>query len=158
MQKYSLMLYCAAAITLLGFSLALTSCGSTPLTETPPEMVGTWQGEATIIVAWVDQERLPVTLTIHANGTVEGLAGDTTLIEGRLRKNLLGSPYIIRADLAGPIIAAEEVQRDGVSMPLDFDGEKFVGGLATTGTKAGGKESMILTASDLVLTRVQGDQ
>ncbi len=137
--------------------LLLASCGSTPLTEAPAEMVGTWQGEATIIVAWVDQDLLPVTITIHENGAVEGQAGDATLVGGSLRKNPLGAPYLVIADLDGPIVAAEEIQRAGVRMPLEFEGEKFTGGLATTGTKAGGKETMILTASDLVLIRTEAD-
>lgn len=160
MQKHKrymhdVMAISTAVLTLLTLCLALTGCGSTPLTDVPPEMVGTWQGEATIIVAWVEQAALPVTVTIHPDGSVEGEAGDATLVEGSLRKNMLGSPYIIMADLDGPIVAAEGVQRDGVKLPLDFEEGQFVGGLATTGTETGGKETMILTASNLVLARVE---
>jgi hypothetical protein len=151
MHKRTQMTGRIVALWLAALCLLLASCGSTPLTDVPPEMVGAWQGEATIIVAWVEQATLPVTITIRDDGTVEGQAGDATLIDGSLSKNPLGAAYIIIADLEGPIVAAEGIDRAGVKMPLDFDGEQFVGGLATTGTQAGDKETMILTASDLVL-------
>jgi hypothetical protein len=141
----------AAAIGLMG-------CTPTIVADVPAEMVGEWHGQATIIVAWVEQETLPVTLTIHRDGTVEGHAGDATLTKGSIRKNLLGAKqYIIMADLEGAIVMAEDIVRDGVKMPVDFDGERLVGGVASTGSKTGGKETMILTASGLVLTRVETD-
>lgn len=87
--------YIVAAIALTTLGLALAGCASTPLTDVPPAMVGTWQGDATIIVAWVDQETLPVTITIAENGVVEGTAGDATLVAGHLRKNPLGAAYLI---------------------------------------------------------------
>ncbi|MEZ4862789.1 MAG: hypothetical protein R3C14_15845 [Caldilineaceae bacterium] len=155
MQKHVRFIYSVVALSIVALYLALASCGATPLTEVPPAMVGTWQGEATIIVAWVDQETLPVRVTIHPDSRVEGQAGDATLVDGSLRKNPLGSPYIIMADLDGPIVATEGIERVGVKMPLDFEEGQFVGGVATTGTEMGGKETMILTASDLVLTRIE---
>lgn len=138
---------------IMAMAMWLVSCIPAPLTEVPPDMVGDWQGEAKIIVAWVEQEMLPVALTIHEDGTVEGHVGDATLVSGSIRSNSVGSEYIIVADLDGAIVSTEDVHRDGVKIPMDFDGERFAGGVASTGTKAGGKETMILTASDLVLHR-----
>ena len=140
---------------IMAMAVWLVSCTPAPLTEVPPDMVGDWQGEAKIIVVWVDQEMLPVALTIHEDGTVDGSVGDATLVEGSIRSNPVGSEYIVVADLEGAIVAAEDVTRDGVKIPVDFDGERFVGGVASTGTKAGGKETMVLTASDLVLLQTK---
>lgn len=98
----------------------------------------------------VAQEVLPVTVTIYANGTVEGTAGDATLIQGHLRKNPLGAAYLVMANLDGPIVAAEGIVRDDVKLPLDVEEGQFVGGFATTGTEAGAKKTTILTASNLV--------
>jgi hypothetical protein len=141
----------------MALALWLASCTPTILADVPPEIVGEWQGQATIIVAWVDQEKLSVNLTIHEDGTVQGSVGDAILTDGSIRNNPAGREYIIVADLDGPIVAAEEIHRDGVNMPLDFDGERFDGGIASTGTQAGGKETMILSAARLVLTPVDAD-
>ena len=93
----------------MALALWLVGCTPTILVDVPLEMVGKWQGQATVIVAWVDQETLSVALTIHEDGTVEGRVGDATLTGGSICNNPVGSEYIIMANLDGPIVAAEDV-------------------------------------------------
>ena len=127
---------------------------------TPP-MVGHWEGSARIIVIWCKQEQLPVVLDIQADGTVTGTVGDAQLSGGRLLRNRgwlgrklhLATDYIVRGDLNGPGVAAESITRSGVSMPLHFTDGTFTGSVHTSGSKFGGREAMILSASGLKLTR-----
>jgi hypothetical protein len=129
-----------------------------------PAMTGQWQGNARIIVTWCRQTNLPVTLDIRAGGTVAGKVGDATLVNGRLERNRgwlgrklnLKTDYIVRGDLRGPIVAAEQISRSAVSMPLNFTSAGFVGGIHSSGSKTGGKARMILSASSLKLTRTNG--
>ena len=65
----------------------------------------------------------------------------------------LGSDYVIEATLAGPILRAENVQRESVNILVDWKDGTFTGSITTSGTYDGGKETMKLTASDLVLRR-----
>jgi hypothetical protein len=51
------------------------------------------------------------------------------------------------------VIKKEGITRDGVMMPVNFTNNTFTGGLHTTGSKVGGKDRMILSASDLVLKK-----
>ena len=126
-----------------------------------PAMVGHWSGNARIIVTWCQQTNLPVTLEIRADGTVTGKVGDAILANGQLKKNRgwLGgklnvkTDYIIRGKLRGPIVATENISRSAVSMPLNFTGAAFVGGVHSAGSMTGGKERMILSASSLTLMR-----
>lgn len=60
---------------------------------------------------------------------------------------------IIVGDLTGSIVAAEDITRSGVKMPLNFIGGSFVGALRTSGCKFGGKDRMILSAASLTLRR-----
>jgi hypothetical protein len=152
----------------LAFVLLVAICvlqltrGSAPAAGTvvTPAMVGTWQGDARIVVAWCRQPTLPIAVEIAADGTVTGKVGDATLAHGRLaanrgalgRKLNLATDYIITGELTGPIVAAENITRKSVSIPLDFTGTTFTGGLHTSGSKFGGKAKMILSAGFLTLT------
>ncbi len=123
-------------------------------------MVGHWEGSARIIVVWCKQQQLPVAIDIHSDGSVTGKVGDATLAHGRFTRNRgwlgrklnFATDYIIRGDLTGPIVAAEGITRASVSVPLDFTGGSFVGGIGTSGSWfGGGKDFMALSATSLIL-------
>jgi hypothetical protein len=126
-----------------------------------PEMQGRWAGQARITVSWCQQTNLPVALDIHADGTVAGKVGDARLRSGWIEPNrgLLNhafaarSDYIIHGLLKGPIVAAENITRPRVSIPLNVKNGVFVGSVETSGTLVGGKTNMILSAASLELTR-----
>lgn len=125
-----------------------------------PPMVGVWQGEAAVIVHWLRQRTLPVTLTILPNDSVSGKIGDATLT-GWFTTRDPGSrtglrwktDYIIIASLAGPLVAAEGIWRPSVQIPLNWNGEEFTGGLVTAGWRVGSVERRTVEAN-LVLHRV----
>ena len=124
-------------------------------------MVGVWQGEGTVVVPWVRQRKIPVTLAIMANDSVAGTVGDATLLGGWFTNRDPGSrggfrwntDYIIIAGLEGPIVRAEGIWRPTVSIPLNWTGAEFVGGFATSGWRVGSMEHRTVEAS-LVLRRV----
>jgi hypothetical protein len=118
-------------------------------------LAGHWTGNATIIVNWVKQRQLPVVLEIAADGSVTGAVGDAKLVNGRvIRNHGLGSRYRVHGDLEGALIAAEDVTRKGVDIPFHVTAERTIrGGVHSSGSEFGGKESMKLSAGDLVLRR-----
>ncbi len=131
---------------------------------TPPaEYIGHWKGQAKIIVSWTQQKNLPIDIEIHFDGTVEGEIGDAQLVNGKLVKKSLvytkvfqhETPYRIVGDLQGDIIKIENIQRDSVHISIRVEDGKIDGGLGTSGTKTGNKETMILSATDVSLIRVQ---
>ena len=143
------------------FALTIFASFAGAQVATPP-MVGHWKGEAAIYVAWTKAKTLVVDLRIAASDSVTGTIGDARLVGGRLDANRgwLGrslnvkTDYRIQGKLDGPIIAAENITRASVSLPLNFKDGVFTGGLATSGSQFGGAQSMILTAGKLVLYRV----
>ena len=122
-------------------------------------MVGHWESKAHIIVNWCKQKELSVSISIRSDDTVSGRVGDAELKNGKilhgrgwvLRVLNWGSEYIIKADLHNPIVASENISRKNISMPLDFDGASFTGGMHTSGSKFGGREKMKLSAMGLRL-------
>ena len=52
-----------------------------------PTMTGHWEGNARIIVSWCRQTNLPVSVDIHADGSVTGKVGDAKLTGGRFQPN-----------------------------------------------------------------------
>jgi hypothetical protein len=127
----------------------------------PPALTGYWDGDARIIVSWCRQPNLHVAVDIHRDGSVTGKVGDATIVKGRLEQNRgwigrklsLATDHIIKAELSGPVVAAESVTRERVSIPLDLVGDALVGGVHTSGAKFGGKNKMILSAASLKLKR-----
>jgi hypothetical protein len=138
----------------------LSSCASQSVLT--PAQVGYWEGNARIIMTWCHQTNLLVKLDIKPDGSVTGSVGDARLTEGRFlnnrgwlgRKLNIETDYIIKGHLDGPIVAAEAITRARVLMPLNFDGGLIKGGVATSGTWFGGKDSMVLTAGSLKLTHI----
>ena len=119
-----------------------------------PSMPGIWTGEGEIIVAWCEQKKLPVSLEIAPDRSVTGKIGDAKLVDGKLKRNRgaigrklnIKTDYIITGRLRGAIVETEGITRAGVSLPLNFDGKRFSGGLHTSGRKFGGESRMKLSA------------
>ena len=119
-----------------------------------PAMCGRWKGDADIFVNWTKARKLPVEIVIAADDRVTGKIGDATILNGRFRPNRgwLGralhvkTDWIIDGRLGGPIIASENVVREELMMPLNWKGSSFEGGIATSGSKIGDRDSMTFTA------------
>jgi len=125
---------------------------------------GHWEGSAQIAANWCKQRQLAVAIDIHPDGSVTGKIGDATLANARFSSNRgwlgralnLFSDYIVRGDLNGPIVAADRITRAGVTIPLDVDGDSFVGAVHSSGSKATAAiEDRRLTALSLKLVRKQ---
>ena len=143
---------------------ALLFSGLSSLAADPaaaPAVAGHWEGDARIIVSWCRQKNLHVTMDIQKDGSVTGKVGDAMLVKGRFEANRgwmgrkldLATDHIVRGSLQGPVVAAEGITRESVSIPLNLVGGALVGGMHTSGSKFGGKEKMILSASPLTLKR-----
>ena len=128
-----------------------------------PTMTGHWVGNARIIVSWCHQTNLVVAVDIKSDGTVTGKIGDAILVEGCFEKNRgwlgrklnLATDYIIKGKLDGSVVAVEGITRERISIPLNFNDSAFTGGIHTSGSKFGGKEKMILSATALTLVRAK---
>ena len=115
-----------------------------------------------MVVQWVQQKQLPVRLDIAADGTVSGNVGDATLVDAKLRSGRgsierslgWGRDYRIHGTLQGNLIDAEQIHRDAVDIVFDQqDQTTLTGGLTSSGSEIGAKESMKLTAGGMVLRR-----
>lgn len=145
-------------IVAIAFALTGASAGAQ---RPDSSMVGPWSGSARITVDWTQQKTLGVRVAIHADGSITGMVGDAALVHARMRANRtvleratgVGSDYVVEAGLGGPILRTDKIQRASVRIPLDWDGSAFTGSIATNGTYDGGRETMKLTATDLVLKR-----
>jgi hypothetical protein len=168
-------------VVLLVTSLFLAGCSTASHTTTQPATVsdtssateakesqpfdnlaGQWTGNAKVVVVWANQKQLPVKLDIAGDGAVSGTVGDATLMNARMRSGRgqferslgWGREYRIHGQLSGDMIQAEQIHRDAVDIVLDPSDGALVGGLNSSGSKFGGKESMILSAGDLRLQRI----
>lgn len=127
----------------------------------PAEMVGAWSGDAQIFVNWTTQRTLPVRLTIARDGTVTGTIGDAALRNARFESNRnaferamhVKTDWIVKGELDGNVIKAEGIRRDSVMVPLNWIDGHFEGGVNTSGSHVGGKDSMWLAAGRLRLER-----
>jgi hypothetical protein len=127
----------------------------------PPAMVGPWRGQARIIVAWCQQTNLAVEIQIAPNGEVTGKVGDAALQDGQFKRNRgslgrklkMKTDYIVTGKLKGSIVAAENITRRSVNIPLNFSNGAFTGGIHTSGTLFGADKSMIFSAAALTLNR-----
>ena len=139
--------------------LILVSSCSSGSDRIPAELTGSWIGDGRVIVNWCDAERIDIALEIDQDGSVNGRVGDARLINGQLGPNRGGvgrtlnvkTDWIVTADLEGQLIDAEDIQREGVKLPLNLVEGELRGGLHSTGSHLGGKDTMVFTAADVVL-------
>jgi len=94
------------------------------------------------------------------SGTVgDAQLQDATLAAGRgpVQRSLGWSrDYRVHGKLTGDVIGAEQIHRDSVDIVFDRaadDADAVVGGFNTSGTQFGGKDSMILAAGNMRLSR-----
>jgi len=136
---------------------------ATALSGQVPEraMVGTWNGDAQIVVNWTHQPSIHVRLVVLGDGSVSGRVGDADLTNGRITTNRgpigrslrIKTDYIVSGQLVGLLIAAEHIQRDAVKLPLNWDGSAFTGSVHSSGSMFGGADRMVFTAFHLRLVR-----
>lgn len=130
----------------------------------PKNLVGRWEGYARIYVNWTKRRRLSVSMAIAADGTVTGSVEDAKLVSARIHSDRdateralnLACDFIVIGKLEGPVIAAEGIRRDGVFIPFNLVNGRLVGGVDTTRSWFGGKDSMDLAAGHMVLKPVGG--
>jgi hypothetical protein len=141
--------------------LAILFVGVAAAVSRPPlELVGEWQGDGRVLVTWCKQDRLSIRLFLGADGKVSGSVGDALIAAGSVRKNnrllnWLGNPeYVIDATLDGELVAAEGIRRKTIKLLVDLHDHQLQGGFHTDGDKTGGKESMIMSGTDVRLSRV----
>ena len=141
--------------------LMLIAASETRAQIATPPMLGVWQGEGVVVVPWVRQRTIPVTLTILANDSVSGTIGDAKLVSGwfttRDPQSRVGlrwnTDYIIIGHLDGPIVRDEGIWRPSVQIPLNWNGREFAGGFSTSGWRVGSVDHRTVDAN-LVLRRV----
>ena len=161
------------AFVIPSFVLAAWNTPSVAPTDPPlAALAGTWQGTADVGVNWTSQRTLAVELTIDSKQrvrgrvsddelSVRGRVGDAELTHATLRENAglvmrkiaRRSELIVEGYLKGPVIAAEEVQRGGVTISLDQRDGQLVGSLHTTGSNASGPLQAAVTAGPFLLRR-----
>jgi predicted DNA-binding protein (UPF0251 family) len=146
-----------------------------PAPQSAVQLIGQWTGSAHIIVNWTQARTLAVQLNIQADGRVSGKVGDASLKGGVLGTThpfglVFGVPesshgqppnslaaedhFQVTAALDGPLIAAEQVSRDGVIIVFDLKQDQTLqGGLTSTGSEFGGKYFMRLATRQMVLRR-----
>ena len=141
-----------------------TPAAASPLS--PAAMAGFWSGEARIVVSWATEKTLRVTLSIAPDGRVTGTIGAAVLRNGSFESNRtaigralrIKTDWIVRGTLDGDVIKAEGIRRESVMIPLNWVDDHFEGGVNTSGSHFGGKETMWLAARDLRLDRVKAGQ
>lgn len=137
------------------------AAGARADTGSTAALAGTWSGSARVGVAWCRQTLIPLSLVIAADGRVTGRVGDATLVGGRLaihrgpllRRLGLSSDWLVSADLAGPLVAAEGIVRSVVRLPFDVVDGRLHGSLVTEGTLFGGREALAFSAAFDELSR-----
>ena len=119
------------------------------------ELKGHFSGKAEIIVSWCKLDSLAFDLYID-DSDISGSIGDAKIIEGKVKENTLGSTkYIIEAKLNGYIVKKENIKRESIKIPFNYIENELIGGFGTSGSKFGGKDKMIMSGTNMVLTKQQ---
>lgn len=143
--------------------VALGACRKGPVAP-PSAMVGSWEGTADIAVNWCKAKELPVAFTINRDGSVVGKVGDATLKDAHIYPNpgrppkgfTLQTKYVIEADLEGPLVAAESIQRPDICIPVEVtDENKLAGAFLTSGKEYGEASARVFSGGLRPLTKVQ---
>ena len=149
------------AVLTAGLVLSLVGCRKAPVSP-PSSMVGHWEGKADIAVNWCNAKELPISLTINENGSVVGNVGDAALKEGFIYPNpgrplkgfTLQTKYVIEADLDGPLVKAEGIQRPDICIPVEVNKDgQLAGAFLTSGKDVGTKSELIFSGGLRPLTR-----
>lgn len=158
MHTYSCLIrpFLATALLLVGTTVSAAE------PSVVPQWVGRWEGQAEIIVAWCRQKQLRVSVEVRPDGRVTGRVGEARLRGARLIRNRgwlgrrlgLATDWRLLGELEGPVVAAEGIVRESVSMPLDFKHGVWVGGVHTSGSLFGGAANGRFSAAGLSLRRV----
>jgi hypothetical protein len=141
--------------------LALAACAKAPVAP-PAAMVGHWEGKADVAVNWCNAKELPISLTIHENGSVVGTVGDAALRQAFIYPNPGRPPkgftvqtrYVIEAALEGPLVKAEGIQRPDICIPVEVtkDGQ-LTGAFLTSGKEYGEKGELVFSGGLRPLTK-----
>ncbi len=124
--------------------------------KTISKLSGYYVGKGEIIVNWCKQDSLLFDIKIDDNNLVTGKIGDAKIIKGKIHGNFFGSTkYIIDATLEGYLIKKENIRRNSIRIPCDFVRNSIVGGFHTSGSKFGGKKSMKLSGTALLLNKIK---
>ncbi len=149
------------ALFIAGLVVPLTACKKAPVAP-PAAMVGHWEGKADIAVNWCSAKELPIVLTISQNGSVVGKVGDATLKEAFIYPNpgrppkgfTLQTKYVIEADLDGPLVKAEGIQRPDICIPLEVTSDgRLAGAFLTSGKETGDRSELVFSGGLRPLTR-----
>jgi beta-lactamase regulating signal transducer with metallopeptidase domain len=125
----------------------------------PAELVGRWEGTCEPVVTWCKQESIAIAVEIHSDGNVVGTIGDAAIENGHAKRNaplgvLLGNPrYIVVADLDGPLVESEKIERASGSLLFGFEDGQLVGEFNSSGTHFGGRKSMWMKCVDMALSK-----
>jgi hypothetical protein len=161
-------------ITIIAIGLmagtALAGCSPSPSAPTFAEannLAGAWVGESKPIVLWARAKTIPIAIVVQPNGEVSGKWGDATIVGGKVEKRgFVGSwfwpeerGFLAKVRLRGNIIDAEQIRRDYAYIIFQKyeDGEWRKAGVNSSGSNIGGKNTMILSTTGLVL-RKQGHE
>ncbi|NOX88537.1 MAG: hypothetical protein GXO77_05890 [Calditrichaeota bacterium] len=123
------------------------------------QLRGRWVGKGKIIVDWCKQDSLSFDFVIHEDGKISGKIGDAQIKKGKLRLNsfllnfLGNSQYLLEAELEGPLVKAEGIERPKIKLFLDYRNNRLVGGFHSSGKKSGAEKSMKLSGSGLALIK-----
>lgn len=140
-----------------------TSAPSTrPSSPAIEELAGIWAGTAHSVMQWAPNAPVELKLNIAADLTVTGSVGDAKLVDAKVFNNRgpleraldISRDFRISGRLEGAILADQQIHRDSVDIVFDITSDgTAVGGLTTSGTEFGGKDSMKLAAGKMTLTR-----
>lgn len=128
-------------------------------TQSLPEMVGTWTGDAPNYIKPRSTDTFPIAITITPEGNVSGRIGDAVIANGTLRRNhttviWFGNPrYVVEAPLSGVILPRDSVTTDLCWLVLDVHGNALHGGFSTIGQRGAKKEKQWLVVRNLRLFR-----
>jgi hypothetical protein len=149
------------ALLIVGLAATLVACKKAPVAP-PASMVGQWEGKAEIAVNWCSAKQLAVSVTINGNGAVAGKFGDATLKEAHIYPNpgrppegaTVQTKYVIEAELEGPLVAAEGIQRPDICIPVEVtrDG-RLAGAFMTSGSETGEISKRVFSGGLIPLTK-----
>ena len=128
----------------------------------PVVMTGVWAGTANVLVDWIEEPNITVTLFINAEGRVTGSVGDAILRNARFERNRGAfarffnrkSDWVVVGQLEGALIRAEGLQRLQLRMPLTWVRDHFEGGFTAWNPTAHGRDDRAVSAIRLRLDRL----